>query len=35
VDDMPVKATQAIRDSVNHVLEHDFGIGHAVIQVEC
>lgn len=35
VDDMSVKATEAIRESVNHLLEHDFGIGHAVIQLEC
>ena len=35
VDDMPIKATAAIRESVSHLLEHDFGIGHAVIQLEC
>jgi cobalt-zinc-cadmium efflux system protein len=35
LDDMALKETQRIRSKVVDSLQHHFGIGHAVIQVEC
>ena len=35
IDDMTVKETEAIRSKAAHLLESDFGIAHAVLQMEC